>query len=204
MVNTLQAERAALAQELHWARQASTEDVQPVAKKQAVARQVHSCQEVRGLVQVMPNYVPNDVMSWLQDQADCQQALYGMRGVRVGEASHPGPVQTRNARRLMSTQLDPDDEMSSDSDGDHDVHVCRAPTSAIDYGRVAVLSGPVVPSAPKRLRLTSRNLRVSHASTLPAAEFDLTRVDSDRDIQVAGRKERPRSGAGNNILPFEP
>ena len=71
----------------------------------------------------------------------------------------------------MSTQLDPDDDppvrsgrfvpLSSDSDGDHDVHVCRAPTSAIDCGRVAVLSGRVVPSAPKRLRLTSRNLRMS-------------------------------------------
>ena len=137
-----------------------------------------------------------------------------MRGVRVGEASHPGPVQTRNARRLLSTQLDPDDDppvrsgrfgpLSSDSDGDHDVHVCRAPTSAVDCERVAVLSGRVVPSAPKRLRLTSRNLRMSQASTLPAAEFDLTRADSDRDIQVAGREERPRSGAGNNILPFEP
>ena len=31
---------------------------------------------------------------------------YGFRGVRVGEASHPGPVQTRNARRLQSTQVD--------------------------------------------------------------------------------------------------
>ena len=99
-------------------------------------------------------------------------------------------------RRLMRTQLDPDDDppvrsgrfgpLSSDSDGDHDVHVCRAPTSAIDCGRVAVLSGRVVPSAP---RLTSRNLRVSQASTLPVAEFDLTRADSDRDIQVAGREE---------------
>ena len=64
--------RDALAQELH-RRQASTEDVQPVAKKQAVARQVNSCQEVRGLVPLMPKCVPNDVMSWLQDrQADCQ------------------------------------------------------------------------------------------------------------------------------------
>ena len=53
MVNTLQAERDALAQELHRARQASTEDDQPVAKKQAVARQVNSCQEVHGLVPVI-------------------------------------------------------------------------------------------------------------------------------------------------------
>ena len=29
-----------------------------------------------------------------------------MRGVRVGEASHPGPVQTRNARRLQSLLVD--------------------------------------------------------------------------------------------------
>ena len=83
-------------------------------------------------------------------EKQCQlRPMYGMRGVRVGDASHPGPVQTRNARRLLSTQIDPDDDppvrsgrfapLSSDSDGDHDVHVCRAPTSAIDCGRVAVV-----------------------------------------------------------------
>ena len=85
-------------------------------------------------------------------EKQCQlRPLYGMRGVRVGEASHPGPVQTRNARRLLSTQVDPDDDppvrsgrfgpLSSNSDGDHDVHVCRAPTSAVDCGRVAMFSG---------------------------------------------------------------
>ena len=52
--------------------------------------------------------------------------------------------------------------------------------------------------------MTSRNLRMSQASTMPAAEFDLTRADADPDIQVAGREERPRPGAGNNILYFEP
>ena len=31
---------------------------------------------------------------------------FGLCGVRVGEASHPGPVQTQNARRLQSTQVD--------------------------------------------------------------------------------------------------
>ena len=80
---------------------------------------------------------------------------YGFRGVRVGEASHPGPVQTRNARRLQSTQvdseighrstqIDPEDDppvrsgrfapLSSDSDDSPNVHVCRAPTNAIDCG----------------------------------------------------------------------
>ena len=39
---------------------------------------------------------------------------------------------------------------------------------------------------------------------MPAAEFDLTRADADPDIQVAGREQRPRPGAGNNILYFEP
>ena len=38
------------------------------------------------------------------------RSIYGLRGVRVGEASHPGPVQTRNTRRLLSTQIDPDDD----------------------------------------------------------------------------------------------
>ena len=31
---------------------------------------------------------------------------YGMRGVRVGEASNPGPVTTRSARRVLATQVD--------------------------------------------------------------------------------------------------
>ena len=34
------------------------------------------------------------------------RSTYGLRGVRVGEASHPGPVQTRNARRLQSLLVD--------------------------------------------------------------------------------------------------
>ena len=63
--------------------------------------------------------------------------------------------------------------------------MCASPTSAVDCGRVAVLSGRVALSAPKRLRSTSRNLRISQASTLPVAEFDLTRANSDSDIQVA-------------------
>ena len=31
---------------------------------------------------------------------------YGMRGVRVGEASNPGPVTTRSASRILATQVD--------------------------------------------------------------------------------------------------
>ena len=143
------------------------------------------------------------------------RSTYGLRGVRVGEASHPGPVQTRNTRRLLSTQIDPDDDppvrsgrfapLSSDSDGEnHDVHVCRAPTGAINCGRVAVLSSRIVPSAPKRLRLTSRNLhRMSQASTVPgpsqslcdALEFDLTREDSDRDLATRLDTQLPESDA---------
>ena len=137
-----------------------------------------------------------------------------MRGVRGGEASHPGPVQTRSTRRLLSTQIDPDDDPPvrsgrfaplSNTDGEnHDVHVCRARTSAIDCGRVAVLSGRIVPSAPKRLRLTSRNLhRMSQASTVPGPsqslcdvlEFDLTREDSDRDLATQLGTQLPESDA---------
>ena len=81
---------------------------------------------------------------------------------------------------------------SSDSDDSPNVHVCRAPTSAVDCGRVAVLSSRLVPSAPKRLRLTSRNLRMSQASTMPAAEFDLTRADSDLDTGRSIQADRPR------------
>ena len=34
------------------------------------------------------------------------RSSYELRGVRVGEASHTGPVQTRNARRLQSLLVD--------------------------------------------------------------------------------------------------
>ena len=141
---------------------------------------------------------------------------YGLRGVRVGEASHPGPVQTRNARRLqstlvdseramVSTQIDPDDDppvssgrfapLSSDSDSPH---VRHAPADAVDGGRIAVR---IVPSAPKRLRLTSRSLRMSKASTLPAVEFALTQVDSD--LEAAG-VEAERNQERGNTLRCEP
>ena len=65
-------------------------------------------------------------------------------------------------------------------------HVCRAPSDVVHYVGVAVPATPVA-SAPKRLRLTSRNLhRMSQATTAPAVaesvgdalEFDLTRADS--------------------------
>ena len=66
------------------------------------------------------------------------------------------------------------------------VNVCRAPSDVVHSVGVAMPATPVA-SAPKRLRLTSRNLhRMSQATTAPAVpesvcdalEFDLTRVDS--------------------------
>ena len=86
MVNTLQAERDALAQELHQARQTVEDDVQPVTKKQAVARQVSSFRDPHVPVPLMPRHVPNDVMSWLADrQAESQQALRQGDLMRVTE-----------------------------------------------------------------------------------------------------------------------
>ena len=86
MVNTLQAERDALAQELHQARQTVEDDVQPVTKKQAVARQVSSFRDPHVPVPLMPRHVPNDVMSWLADrQAESQQALMQGDLMRVTE-----------------------------------------------------------------------------------------------------------------------
>ena len=58
----------------------------------------------------------------------------------------------------------------------------------------------IVPSVPKRLRLTSRSLRMSQASTLAAAEFDLTQADSD--LEAAGVEERPQERG--NTPRFEP
>ena len=40
--------------------------------------------------------------------SELRESRYGLRGVRVGEASYPGPVQTRHGRRLQSTLVDSD------------------------------------------------------------------------------------------------
>ena len=125
---------------------------------------------------------------------------YGLRGVRVDEGVSPGPspdpkrqaelqsTLVHSERAMVSTQIDPVDDLpvssgrfaplSSDSDSPR---VRRAPPDAAYGGRIAVR---IVPSAPKRLRLTSRSLRMSQASILTAAEFDLTQADSD--LEAAG------------------
>ena len=71
----------------------------------------------------------------------------------MGGASHLGPVWTRNARRLLSTQTQTTIHQLrwqicsiSDCDGDYDVHVCRHTTKAT---RVAV----IVPLAPKKIAI---------------------------------------------------
>ena len=52
------------------------DDVHPVTKKQAVARQVSSFRDPHVPVPLMPRHVPDDAMSWLEDrQAESQQAL---------------------------------------------------------------------------------------------------------------------------------
>ena len=77
MVNMLQSERDALAKELHEARcGADDQDIRPVAKKQAVARQAGSWRDPRCPIPMMPQYVPNDVTNWLRDrQAEQHEAL---------------------------------------------------------------------------------------------------------------------------------
>ena len=159
MVNTLQAERDALAQELQQARQTVEDDAQPVTKKQAVARQVSSFRNLHVPVPLMPDASPTrlaDRPSRVQQalkakrscachrvgQIDCRKghALVrdhhrppiireqhgdhvnpqvrffpriirhqcGVLGCRVGEASNPGPVVTRQGRRqaFHDTQID--------------------------------------------------------------------------------------------------
>ena len=118
----------------------------------------------------------------------------GLRGCRVGEASNPGPVQTRNARRLQSTQLDCESGssfnvvdstsqrgqtppsisrgrfhvLSSEGEEEEVFHVCTARSSVDHRGRVVVRSSQTVPSPPKRLRLSCGDLpRLSQASTVP-------------------------------------
>ena len=50
----------------------------------------------------------------------CQlRPLYGMRGVRVGEASNPGPVQTRQARRLGRLEQSDEEIMVRPNSGRH-------------------------------------------------------------------------------------
>ena len=50
----------------------------------------------------------------------CQlRPLYGMRGVRVGEASNPGPVQTRQARRLGRLEQSDEEILVRPNSGRH-------------------------------------------------------------------------------------
>ena len=67
-----------------------------------------------------------------------------------------------------------------------DLLLCRATMTTVPtcmcVAPLPMLSSRTDPSAPKRLRFTSRNLRMSQASTMPAVEFDLTRADSDLDM----------------------
>ena len=93
----------------------------------------------------------------------------GLRGCHVGAASNPGPVQTRNARRLQSTQLDCESGSSFEQRRDEEVfHVCRAQSSVNHGGPVVVRSNQTVLSPPKRLRLTCGDLpRLSQATTVP-------------------------------------
>ena len=122
---------------------------------------------------------------------------YGLRGVRVGEASHPGPVQTPHARRLQSTlvdsdaftagegtQIDLEDDtpmicgrLSASSGAIPHVHVSHVRT-AEDSVRVA---SPPVPSSSaqgrdgvprKRLRLCQTSTAIN-SSVLDALEEDL-------------------------------
>ena len=94
--------------------------------------------------------------------SDLTESRYGLRGVRVGEASHPGPVQTRHARRLQSTlvdsdaftaeegtQIDLEDDtpmicgrLSPSSGATPHVHVCHAHTGGEDSLRVASRAVP--------------------------------------------------------------
>ena len=50
--------------------------------------------------------VPEDLHGLLKQVPPLRRTLWGWRGVRVGEASNPGPVQTRSARRLAEPLQD--------------------------------------------------------------------------------------------------
>ena len=69
MVNVLQSERGALANELHEARCGADDQDVPTVKIQAVSRQAAgSRRDLRCLIPMMPQFVPNDVTNWLQDR----------------------------------------------------------------------------------------------------------------------------------------
>ena len=55
--------------------------------------------------------------------------------MRVGEASHPGPVQTRSVKRLESTQLDSDDSDPERSS----VHTVGRRRTQVDPDNIAVV-----------------------------------------------------------------
>ena len=125
--------------------------------------------------QVEPSF-QSDVAEWHRSIS----AKYGLRGIRVGEASHPGPVSRATSRR---TQIDSDSDaplvnsgrfmaLSRDRDGSDE-----------DVG-----AEPGSHQSGKRLRVTRRDrARASPGNTFTrdpssvsgALEFDLTQLDSE-------------------------
>ena len=114
------------------------------------------------------------------DEHNELRSTYGLRGVRVGEASHPGPVQTRNARRLQSllvdseactvdqsTLVDPDDDSLARS------RVSRHPRFRSRGERIQVSSDDEVPHT---VRASTRALRDAGIASF-ISEADPTQLD---------------------------
>ena len=136
----------------------------------------------------------------------------GYDGCRVGEASNPGPVQTRSAK-LRTTQLDSDPEvvtggryavLSGDSSED-DGPTIRALSSSADLrGRdIRVDSvcgaGSVRNSARKRLRLSQASTVVAPPeSVVDALEADLSHPFQD-DLETGATIEHDLECVHNSV-----
>ena len=97
----------------------------------------------------------------------------GLLGCRVGEVSHPGPVQTRSARRLeRSTLIDSDGAPSSvpNSGADVVVEAALADRIPVEWDRVATRAI----RQNKRLRLSQATTVAVPDSVLDALEWDMS------------------------------
>ena len=124
----------------------------------------------------------------------------GLEGCRVGEASNPGPVQTRNDRRLHRTQLDHESgsvvASAQSRRGDSPIHPrsVYTPVSGTESDDEPLIQGPSRVRRSGSLDEGRDALRVRRLKLLPESQevvtanrFDVLRVSEEDHVHAANR-----------------
>ena len=118
--------------------------------------------------------------------------------MRVGEASHPGPVQTRHARRLQSTLVD-----SDEIDLEDDIPMICGRLSA-SSGAIPHVHGSHVRTAEDSVRVASPPVPSSSAQGregVPRKRLRLCQTSTTINSSVLDALEEDLHGASSSVIP---